>query len=144
MTDLEITHRKSQTGYRLGDIRSDQFREKFKALFDTYVNMRVHGHHQGKAFRATFGEEFVVDENFVERAVHAVESASFKAIHEAIKRANVEDLWNPALALQALQEIANSPDTPKSVRVEALKESRLVAENHDMAARLMRNYRCAS
>lgn len=110
------------------EFANEHFALNNKAIFDEYIEQRIHGVSSHVAFRIAFGEEFIQD-NATTARIYAVEKnpyykANFKSRLHSTK---VGDLWNPKVAVNHLLSVAVDKFEKGSTRLAAMKELNILA-----------------
>lgn len=110
------------------EFANETFALNNKAIFDEYIEQRVHGVSSHVAFRIAFGEEFVKDNNTTAR-IYSVEKNPYYKTHfkSRLQGTKVDDLWNPKIAVNHLLSVAVDKFEKGSTRLAAMKELNILA-----------------
>lgn len=93
------------------------------AIFDEYIELRIKGASSAVAFRISFGEEFVQDNNVTARIYAVEKNPYFKANFETkLQSTPIDKLWNPKLSVNMLLSIAVDKFAKDTARLSAIKE----------------------
>lgn len=109
------------------DFEQRRFAENNKQLFDEYIELVVRGVDHQSALRLTFGEAVAIDQ-FTWARIFALQrnpyyKTQFKRRLDSIE---MNELWNPKLAVHNLVKLALDPGAKETARLNAMKELNLI------------------